>query len=208
MVFIIPVKPLNESKSRLAPILSPRQRVQLSRSLLLRTLRLAGQLGEVVVISRDKRVRRLAKEAGAWALVEAETELNAAIRQAAGWVGGRGGQAVLILPVDLPLLAPEDLIAMIELGRSAPAVVLAPCRRRRGTNALLLHPPQLISFMFGPDSFEAHRQAAQALGLEPAIYQSPTVAFDLDTPEDWAELKLNQEDNLDHCHVRSSSSRK
>jgi 2-phospho-L-lactate guanylyltransferase len=83
-------------------------------------------------------------------------------------------------------------MAMIELGRTAPAVVLAPCRRRRGTNALLLHPPQLIPFTFGPDSFEAHRQAAQALGLEPVIYESPAVAFDLDTPEDWAELKLKQ----------------
>jgi 2-phospho-L-lactate guanylyltransferase len=199
MFFIIPVKPLNESKSRLAPVLTPEQRVQLSGNLLRRTLRLAGQFGEVVVISRDKRVRRLAKEAGAWALVEAEAELNAAIRQAAGWIGGRGGQAIFVLPADLPLLAPADLIEMIESGREAPAVVLAPCRRQRGTNALLLRPPQLIPFAFGPDSFEEHRQAAQALGLEPIIYRSPTVAFDLDTPEDWAELNLKQEVERSSC---------
>jgi 2-phospho-L-lactate guanylyltransferase len=54
---------------------------------------------------------------------------------------------------------------------------------------LLLNPPDLIEVAFGPGSFEKHRQAAETAGLEPIIYRSPTLAFDLDLPEDWEGLR-------------------
>jgi len=66
-----------------------------------------------------------------------------------------------------------------------PALVIAPCRHGTGTNALLLRPPDLIPFAFGPDSFAAHCAAACAAGVEPIIYRADNIAFDLDTPEDW-----------------------
>ncbi len=69
-------------------------------------------------------------------------------------------------------------------GAAHSTVVVAPCRHGTGTNALLIHPPGLISFAFGPDSFAAHCAAARAAGVEPVIYRSVTVALDLDTPED------------------------
>jgi 2-phospho-L-lactate guanylyltransferase len=143
----------------------------------------------VVVISRDKGVRRLAKEAGAWALVEAGSQLNGAIRQARQWVVANGGESLLILPGDLPLLDLSDLTGMIALGQAAPVVVIAPDRRQEGTNALLLHPPGLMDVAFGENSFRKHLQAARQAGLEPHLYHSPTIAFDLDWPEDLAELR-------------------
>lgn len=188
MVVIIPAKPLNQSKTRLAPVLSLNQRVNLSRSLLLRTIGLAKQVGQVVVISRDRVVRQLAKQAGAWALVEAGRTLNEAVGQASEWVLARKGKAALILPGDLPLLTPANLVEITRLGQSAPAVVIAPCHRADGTNALLQRPPALIEVAFGPNSFAKHRQAARAAGVEPVIYRSPTVAFDLDHPADLAKL--------------------
>jgi 2-phospho-L-lactate guanylyltransferase (CobY/MobA/RfbA family) len=48
-----------------------------------------------------------------------------------------------------------------------------------------MRPPGLIPFAFGPDSFAAHCAAARAAGVEPAVYRADTLAFDLDTPEDW-----------------------
>jgi 2-phospho-L-lactate guanylyltransferase len=191
MYVIIPAKAWSQAKTRLSPVLSIDQRIQLSRHLLIRTIHLALQIGEVVVISRDKAVRRLAKQAGAWALVEAGAELNAAIRQASQWVAARSGQTSLILPADLPLLRLEDLASLVSLGQTTPAVVVAPCRRQQGTNALLVRPPTLIEFAFGPNSFERHRQAALALGVEAVIYRSPTVAFDLDLPEDLEALEID-----------------
>ena len=71
-----------------------------------------------------------------------------------------------------------------------PAVVIAPCRRESGTNALLLRPADLVPFSFGPASFAAHCAAARAAGVEPAVYRSASIALDLDTPEDWRMVDL------------------
>lgn len=190
MFVVIPIKPFDQAKTRLAPALAPEQRRQLSRYLLMRTLSLALPVGQVVVVSRDAAVRRLAKQAGAWALVEAEPDLNLALRQAAGWVLARGGQDMLILPGDLPRLEPADLAGLVSAARPGPAVVIAPSRRFDGTNALLLRPPTIIPLSFGPDSFTRHVQAARQAGLEPAVYLSDTLAFDLDLPQDWREWQV------------------
>lgn len=189
MFLVIPAKPFNQSKTRLSSTLSLSQRVGLSRHFLLRTIGLACQVGQTVVISRDRAVRQLAKQAGAWALVESGTKLNEALRQASNWVVARGDQAILILPGDLPLLTLSDLSEIIKLGRQTPAAVIAPCHRLDGTNALLLRPPGLIKLAFGPGSFEKHRQAVRGIGLEPVVYHSPTVALDLDLPEDLTMLR-------------------
>ncbi|HMQ52905.1 MAG TPA: 2-phospho-L-lactate guanylyltransferase [Anaerolineae bacterium] len=183
---IIPAKPFAESKTRLSSILSVDERVRLSRALLWRTVNLAIQVGQVVVISRDTATRRLAKQAGAWSLVESGTTLNAAVRQALEWVLTRRGQAALILPADLPWLSLAHLEQMIHLGQDSPSVVIAPCRRTEGTNALLLHPPHLIDVHFGPGSFAEHQQAVRQIGLQPRVYHSAALALDIDLPEDLA----------------------
>ena len=164
-------------------------------------MRIARQIGEVVIITRDANVRRLAKQAGVWALVESGTDLNAALRQASEWVSVRGAAASLILPSDLPLLNFASLNEIIRAGRHTPSIVISPCRRFDGTNALLLRPPGLIDFSYGPGSFEKHRQAAQAVGIEPVIYQSATIALDLDVPDDLKEsdmlpLRRNERTNI------------
>ncbi len=188
MFVIIPAKPFAQSKTRLSPALSLAGRIELSQGLLQRTICLARQVGEVVVISRDGAVRQLAKRAGAWALVESGDNLNQALHQAATWVMMHGGQSILVLPADLPRLQPSDLKEMVDASQSRPVALIAPCHRLDGTNALLLRPPDLIPFTFGPGSFASHQQAARAMGLEPVIYRSPTVAFDLDLPEDLQQL--------------------
>jgi 2-phospho-L-lactate guanylyltransferase len=189
MFTIIPAKPFDQSKTRLATALSAQERINLSQSLLHRTITLARQVGEVVVISSDAAVRRLAKQAGAWTLIEAEPGLNQALRQATTWVMMRASEAVLIVPGDLPLLRVSDLKTIIAAGQQTPAVVIAPCHHFEGTNALLLRPPTLFDFAFGSNSFTKHQQAARSAGLEPVIYQSPTVALDLDWPEDLKHLQ-------------------
>lgn len=210
MVFcLIPAKPYAEAKTRLSPVLADRQRAALSRWLLRRTLCLAlGVTGQVVVVSRDRALLTEAKSAGAWGLLEAAPGgLNPALTQAARFAQARGASAVLVLPTDLPRLTTGDLRTILALGNTypspgpppggpptslcaphtdrPPSLVIAPCRHGTGTNALLMRPPDLMPFAFGPDSFSAHCAAARAAGAEPTIYRSRRVAFDLDTPEDW-----------------------
>lgn len=189
MHIIIPVKPFGQSKTRLSAVLTARQRTVLSRRLLARTLLLAGQVGPVVVVSRSRAVREQAKQSGAWALVEAQPGLNAAVQQGIRWVQARGDSSLLILPADLPLLTLADLQTLVAPKVDPPAVRLAPCRREDGTNALLLSPPDVVAPQFGPGSFARHVALARAAGVEPQIYRLPALAFDLDVPDDWAQLE-------------------
>jgi 2-phospho-L-lactate guanylyltransferase len=200
MTVIIPAKPFNQAKTRLADALSGPQRAGLAKNLLRRTVRLAGTVGAVVVISTDSAVRRQAKQLGAWALVEAEPGLNSAVRQALTWVAANGERMALVIPADLPLLTQADLREMIRLGQQSPGVVIAPCHRGDGTNALLLSPPDVIAPAFGPNSFSRHAAAARRAGIEPVIYQSPTISFDLDLPADLAALR--RRDALHHLPTK------
>jgi 2-phospho-L-lactate guanylyltransferase len=189
IVTVIPAKPFIESKTRLSTVLSSSQRAWLSRSLLAHTIVVAAQLSQVVVVSRSAAVRRAAKQLGAYALVEGQADLNVAIRQGIAWGQARGGSSVLILPLDLPRLSTAVLEELLKLGSlRSPGIVIAPCRHRRGTNALFLTPPTLISPRFGPNSFRLHQELAYQAGVLPKIYHTPELAFDLDTPEDWEQI--------------------
>lgn len=202
----IPVKPLAEGKSRLASALTGPQRLALTRRLLQQTLEVAvaapGMAG-VLVVSRDPEILRLAEDAGALALAEetngragwdgpgwqgAEWGLNRAIAQAAAFVRARGGAGLLYLPTDLPLLETADIACLRQAwGERSRAVVLAPSRSG-GTNALLLAPPDAIDPAFGLDSFARHSRLARALGLEVTVVESPGLAWDVDTPTEYALL--------------------
>jgi len=187
---VIPAKPFKESKSRLAAVLSPAQRVRLSRWLLGHTIAAAAPLGRVVVVSRSGAVRQLAKQQGAYALVEGQADLNAAIRQGLTWAQAKGGTSALVLPMDLPLLSTAALRGLLaSASGQRPGIVIAPCRHGRGTNALLLSPPALLLPRFGPESFARHQHMAHEMGIEPKIYCVPELAFDLDTAADWEEFR-------------------
>jgi 2-phospho-L-lactate guanylyltransferase len=183
---IIPAKPYSEAKSRLSPALSEDQREAVSRWLLRRTVGVALQaLEQVVVVSRDRRALSDAKARGATGLLEATPGLNAALAHADRFARVQGAAGVLVLPADLPRLSAADLEALLALAAAAPAAVIAPCRHGTGTNALLLRPAGLIPFAFGPGSFARHCRSARAAGVEPAVCRRAGLAFDLDTPEDW-----------------------
>lgn len=186
MLTIIPAKPFKASKTRLATVLSPTERADLTRHLLVRTIDVAAEISQVLVVSRDERVAEVAKKAGAWVLPEQGANLNMAVSQGIAWAKANEFTPVLILPLDLPHLTVAELKSLVDLGQqTCPNIVIAPCQHNTGTNALFLNPPDLIVPQFGPDSFAAHQAAAQASGISAHIYRSPGLAFDLDTPDDW-----------------------
>jgi 2-phospho-L-lactate guanylyltransferase len=120
--------------------------------------------------------------------------LNAALTLAREWALGCGAQAVLVIPADLPLVTPADIAAVLDLGRGSRSVVIVPDARGEGTNALLLRPPDVINFAFGPQSFYEHRRRDLPGGA--CVYRSPTLALDLDTPADWKQIST-----LDVLHL-------
>jgi 2-phospho-L-lactate guanylyltransferase len=185
---IVPVKPFQESKSRLASVLSSDGRAALSREFLLHTLQVLRQVQAVkttLVVSRDTSALHLARKQGAYTVTESGTpELNSALARATNVGLSFGADAVLILPCDLPLVTPEEIAALIDSGGRGEGVVVAPDRRGGGTNALFLRPPRAIPFSFGPGSYERHVHLAQAQSLHVEFCLATGLGLDVDLPED------------------------
>ena len=141
---IVPVKPLRRGKSRLAEVLSQEERTDLNRRLLshtLDTLTAIPEIEHVLVISRDQSALALARDHGARTVQEnGAPQLNVALARATIVAKNYATRGVLVVPADLPLITPEDVRAMIDRAQAAPVVVVAPDRKRTGTNALLVCP--------------------------------------------------------------------
>lgn len=195
---IVPVKPLRWGKSRLAGVLSQEERTDLNSQLLthtLETLKAIPEIEHVLVISRDPAALSLARSRGARTVQEKGTpELNIALARATIVARNYSTSGVLIVPADLPLITPEDVRAMLDLAQDPPVVVLAPDRHRQGTNALLVCPVGLIDYDFGPGSFLRHSERARQAGARLEICELPSIALDMDLPED-LELVSEQIDN-------------
>jgi 2-phospho-L-lactate/phosphoenolpyruvate guanylyltransferase len=197
---IVPVKPFNRSKSRLAAVLSAKQREMLSRQMLeqtLQTLKQVEEISGILVISRDTAALALARQYEAQTVQESGTpELNEALTRATQVVVATwNARSVLVLASDIPLLRPQDVRGVLALSDSI-GVVLASDRRHDGTNALLVRPPSLIPYRFGVGSFQKHIDETQHLGIEPRVYESPTLSLDIDVPNDldlYREMLIERE---------------
>jgi 2-phospho-L-lactate guanylyltransferase len=187
VVAIIPVRALEGAKSRLGDVLDAEERRDLVVELLERTIRAAGAtpgIDEVVVISPDPAALVLAADAGARPLRQAGSGLNGALDEARADAIARGVGALLVLPGDLPRITPHALAELVAAAAgSTPVVVVAPDRHGRGTNALLLAPPDAVGFAFGGDSRTAHAALARAAGARYVEVEGP-LSLDVDTAED------------------------
>jgi 2-phospho-L-lactate guanylyltransferase len=67
-------------------------------------------------------------------------------------------------------------------------VVIVPSWDSRGTNAILLRPPDALQLRFGSWSFFPHVKQAKHKGLSYKVVRLPRVALDVDTPEDLRRL--------------------
>jgi 2-phospho-L-lactate guanylyltransferase len=187
---IIPVKPLNRAKSRLSQVLPPEERQQLAENMLRHVLQVVRDVPQVMgtlVISRDSKALAIARDYGARTVVESGApELNAALMRATQVVRQWKGHAILILPADLPLLAPEDVTCLLELGQTERTVVIATDLNKDGTNALFIRPPGLIGYSYGTGSYERHLAMAEQAGAAVKLYESERLMLDIDMPEDLA----------------------
>ncbi|HIQ09742.1 MAG TPA: 2-phospho-L-lactate guanylyltransferase [Anaerolineaceae bacterium] len=198
---IVPVKPLRRGKSRLASVLSATERALLNQNLLLRTLQVLSQVEEieqVLVVSRDSGALALARRHGARTLQErGDSRLNLALRHATTLLQMYHVGVMMILPADLPLLEADDVRALLAAVGHPPSVVLAPDRHGEGTNALVVAPPGLMPYQYGPGSFARHVAAAREAGVEPRIVERQGLAWDLDWPEDLEALRaMGVQDSL------------
>ena len=190
MSAVVPVKELRGTKSRLAPILDPGARAGLTLYMMGRVIAAIKEAGveTVCVVSPDRIVLGEAQGRGATPLLQESRGLNPALEEGRRRALELGASTLLVFPADLPLLEAEDVRAVLEAAEGQ-SVVIAPDGARSGTNALLVHPPDALPFAFGPDSFEAHLEAARGRCLDVRVCERSHLAFDLDTAGDLARLK-------------------
>ena len=185
---IVPVKPLQRGKSRLAGVLTREERANLNRYLLAHTLETLTEIKDIeniLVVSRDPAALSLARDYGARTVQEkGNPQLNVALTRATLVAREYTTRGVLIVPADLPLLTPQDVKAMLVRASDPPVVVVAPDRHQTGTNALLVCPVGLIKYDFGPGSFKRHCELAEQAGARVEIVELPSLALDVDLPED------------------------
>lgn len=185
---IIPVKKLTESKSRLSQVLSVDERAELVAQFLrheLEVLRQVAAIEQVVVVSSDPVILQLAQAQGAAVLPEEQSEgLNVAVTRGVAWAREGGKTAVLILPVDLPFLHPNDITRLLA-AYDDQRLVISPDGRQEGTNALLLPPLPAFTFHYGQNSLSQHLAEAQRHQLQTSLVIAPGLLFDLDTLDDW-----------------------
>ena len=190
---IVPVKPLRYGKSRLAGTLTEDQRTELNRALLQHTLETLSEIEEVddvLVVSRDPHALTVARSHGARTVQEnGQPQLNTALKRATVVAQVYATRGVLVLPADLPLIAKDDILELVRRAQEPPVVVIAPDRHGRGTNALLISPPGLIEYDFGENSFQRHCERAKNAGARLEIVELPSLALDLDIPEDFELVK-------------------
>ena len=197
LVSVIPVGALEGAKSRLGGSLDAEERQDLVRYLLDRTIsavRGSPTIERVAVVSPDLEVLSVAKQSGAAPIEQVGTGLNEGLEQAVRWAIESGASAVLIVAADLPSVSAAAIhqvvataAAAVQPGRGL--VLVVPDRHGRGTNALLLSPPDVIRPSFGEDSRAAHEAAARAAGALNIELDGP-LGLDLDLP---ADLTLAEE---------------
>ena len=185
---LVPVGSLEGAKSRLGAALDAEERRDLVVRLLGATIHACGAartIAETIVVSPDPAALLEAERLGARAARQVGSGLNQGLREARDLAVAGGATAILVVPIDLPLVSPENLDAAVEAAWEPDGrlVAIVPDRHGRGTNALLVRPPDAIDPGFGGDSAAAHRARAMAVGARLVDLDSP-LALDLDTTDD------------------------
>ena len=189
---IVPVKSFYTAKQRLAATLARGARESLAQAMftdVVAALRRCRLIEAIAVVTSDSGAESLARDHA--------TVLPDPVRagqSAAAEIGIRHAIAdrferVLLVPGDTPLIDPIEVDALLErTERDGIEVGIVADRHSTGTNALVLAPPDAFAPRFGPDSLARHLAAAEESGVSFRLEIAASLAHDVDTPEDLADL--------------------
>jgi 2-phospho-L-lactate/phosphoenolpyruvate guanylyltransferase len=190
---IVPIKPINAAKSRLSPVLTPRQRSELALNLLHNTLSILSgwpSLAGTLIASADPLVWEVASQYNVEIFKEPDVPgLNESLRRATQQIDRMGAEGMLVIPGDLPFLDQSSLQKIIDLASHPPLIVIAPDKKRQGTNAMLLSPTGAIPFRYGADSYRKHQDAARLAHIPAYTIELASLAVDIDLPEDLLSIQ-------------------
>ena len=195
MIFaILPVKSPPNAKQRLEGYLPAAHRETLARMMYEQTIASVSRargIDQVLVATSDTQIAGHARALGALVMEESAQVSHSASADAACLRAMElGATAALLVPIDVPLAVVQDFerLAAVAGTRAKPALGIVPSADGTGTNALVRTPPDVIPSRFGPGSFRIHLNLADEHGVPAEVLHLPGLMFDIDTPQDVAQL--------------------
>jgi len=192
------VKRFGQAKQRLLETLDRPQRAAVVKAMLTDVLAAVSEteaIERIIVVTGEGRAERIALRHAQRSTTPLEVMRDPDDRghSEAATLGiiralALGAECSALLPGDCPLLDPAEVeAALAEM--SAGSVSIVPDRHGTGTNGLLLRPPDAIEPAFGEGSRGRHEALALAADRQVTVERIPSLALDIDAPEDLAELR-------------------
>ncbi len=188
LAIVVPIKGYAGAKQRLDPPLTADERSALAAAMAEDVLGVVSQMAEYgrYAVSDEPLALELARRLGITAIDDGERAgQSAAVRQGFEAAWDAGFSAALTIPGDVPGVTRAELETLCEF-RPEVEVLMVPDRDRRGTNGLRLIPPHAIALRFGEESLALHQAEARRAHRSQAALDLPSLACDLDRPEDLA----------------------
>lgn len=194
---LVPIKEPANGKSRLASLLNQDERAALNTLLARRALEACLPLfgvNRTLVVTGSRAAASIAQQLGVRVVPEepSQKNVNAAIADGAECARRAGAGGILVVPTDLPLLTKSALQGAIAALPDTPGCLLVPDHRGTGTNVMGLTPVRNDLFSFGEPSLERHASQAKRVGYNVRVYRCDALAFDLDRPEDYYQLRATR----------------
>lgn len=200
---LVPVKTFATAKQRLKPCLGA-DCAEFSRGMFMDVvgaLKNSREIRNIAVVTADSRVAGIAENHGLLVIDEMQCRgHNPALELGIEAIRRRGGQRIVLLPADIPLVTGAEIDRVlqalsVELKENSGGIIgISPAKSGYGTNLLCLDTRQSMPLSFGPDSYNVHMKIATDNNLRPVTLHSATIAIDIDERRDLEEF-------MQYCRV-------
>jgi 2-phospho-L-lactate/phosphoenolpyruvate guanylyltransferase len=153
-------------------------------------VRRTSSIDRVIIVTKDQTALRIASGHNITVLDDRGSSHSESAAQGISAAIALGATRVVLVAGDCPMLKPQELEDLLNHPVAAPrSALIVPDRHGTGTNALLISPPDALTPSFGEGSCERHFELARQQGATPEVVSVPTLALDVDTAEDFEELR-------------------
>ena len=181
----MPIKDFANAKSRLGEVLTSAQCTALAEHMasdVIDALQASTHIAGITLLGAGPESAAFAAKHGCEFLPDVPGGLSENLTRATTQLAGNGIAQVLILPADLPKVTAPDIDALVAAHSEGLTVCQASCDA--GTNALVVSPPDAISFQFGEHSARRHMEISRATGLQSLLIADGSFSRDVDRPDD------------------------
>lgn len=183
---VIPVKAFHQAKERLSDLLTPAERIVLTKYCADRVINAASNF-DVFVVCDDPDVAQWARDHKATIIWQPEVGLNPAVREGVKFAATQNKQLAIVAHSDLPLATEFDHLLSDQSPETLlSSITLVPDRHQDGTNVMVLPTNFDFEFCYGKNSFTAHQKMAKIYGLSVRVFHDSSLAVDIDTADDLA----------------------